>query len=351
MRTFDYSFLKDGMVPSKFVSIVANIYALRERARRRMKDHPSLFEKLKNTSEFRSIKGSNAIEGIYSDDTRIRWLMAGIDEPRTKDEKAIAGYMDAFRQVDKDFKRLDFCEKDILSLHKTLLSHTDEDFGGQYKQRDNVIVEIDYLGNRKVRYVPMSAKETPEAMEQLWLAFMDARSEYAINSLLLIPCVILDFLCVHPFLDGNGRVSRLLSLLLLYKEGFEIGRYISFEMAIYKHRAFYYGSIEASQKGWDNNENDYFPFVEDFLTDLADCYRDLDRMFEVEESNGDFSKKARIEWEVLNHLGTISKKEICDALPDVSMSTVEVVLSQMLKEGKIEKVGSTINCRYARKHD
>lgn len=348
MRIFDYSFLKTGMVPARLINLTANIYAMRERARYRMKNHPEIFSRLKQHAEFQSIKASNAIEGIYAYDARIRLLMTGADEPRTKDEKAIAGYMDALRNVDENFQHLDFHKKDILALHRTLLSHTDEDFGGQYKKKDNVIVEIDHLGNRRVRYIPLSAKETPEAMEQLEISFIVARSESGINELLLIPCAILDFLCIHPFLDGNGRVSRLLSLLLLYKANFDIGKYISFESDIYKWRDLYYGAIQTSQIGWNKNENDYFRFVEHFLYTLFDCYRALDNMFEIEDKEGKFSKKARIEAMVLRSHSPVSKSQICESLPDVSVSTIEVVLGQMVKEGKVKKVGPSNRCQYIR---
>ena len=184
-------------------------------------------------------------------------------------------------------------------------------------------------------------------MEQLILAYMDARSNSNINGLLLIPCVILDFLCIHPFRDGNGRMSRLLSLLLLYKNGFDAGKYVSYEEQINNFKANYYDALEQSSVGWQNNENDYIPFIQNFLSMLYMCYKELDKRFNVVNSNK-ITKKARVEATVLNSLIPISKMEICDILPDVSPTTVESVLSVMVKDGRIRKVGYSRGTKYIR---
>lgn len=243
---------------------------------------------------------------------------------------------------------MDITEAEILRLHEIMLSYTAGGIGGKYKTADNVVMEIDAYGNRKVRFATVSAAETPEAMEQLVLAFMDARSNYSINQLLLIPCFILDFLCIHPFADGNGRMSRLLSLLLLYNNGFDAGKYISFEEQINKHKDLYYEALRQSSIGWHTNENSYFPFIENFLTTLLMCYKELDKRFAVVQGTR-VSKRKRIEATVLNSLLPISKKEICYILPDVSKTTVEAVLGQMLKNGDIEKIGTSINTKYIKK--
>lgn len=162
-----------------------------------------------------------------------------------------------------------------------LLSYTNDQYGGKYKDTDNVILEIDANGNRSVRFCPTPASETPKAMEQLYFAYLSAKQDYGINPLLLIPCVILDFLCIHPFSDGNGRMSRLLSLLLLYKEGYDVVKYISYEEQINKYKDLYYEALRISSKGWDLNENDYFAFVENFIFMLLRCYRELDMRFSV----------------------------------------------------------------------
>ena len=182
-------------------------------------------------------------------------------------------------------------------------------------------------------------------MEQLVLAYMEARNDANINQLLLIPCVILDFLCIHPFSDGNGRMSRLLSLMLLYKNGFEVGKYISFEEQINKMKGYYYESLKESSQKWEENQNDYAPFMEKFLSTLYMCYKELEKRFSVVNSNK-ITKTSRIEATVLNSVIPISKKEICKILPDVSPTTVENVLGKMIKEGKIARVGNARASRY-----
>ena len=217
--------------------------------------------------------------------------------------------------------------------------------GGHYKTDDNVILEIDADGKRKVRFRPAPARETPEAMEQLILAYLDARNDANINQLLLIPCVILDFLCIHPFRDGNGRMSRLLSLLLLYKNGFDAGKYVSFEEQINNYKSYYYEALRKSSIGWENNENTYFPYIENFLSTLYMCYKELDKRFAVVNGKK-VTKKARIEATVLNSLTPISKAEICQILPDVSPTTVEAVLGAMVKTGCIQRLGAGRMTRY-----
>ena len=182
-------------------------------------------------------------------------------------------------------------------------------------------------------------------MEQLELAYMEARADADINQLLLIPCVILDFLCIHPFRDGNGRMSRLLSLLLLYKNGYDAGKYVSFEEQINRYKHFYYDALKKSSDGWEDNENDYFPFMENFLSTLYMCYKELDSRFSVSHTRR-VSKRERIETTLRNSLIPVSKADICKVLPDVSPTTVEAVLGQMVKSGSIKKIGDGRNSRY-----
>jgi Fic family protein len=230
-----------------------------------------------------------------------------------------------------------------------LLSFT-ETGGGKYKTSDNVILEIDRDGNRKIRFTPTKATETQEAMQQLIYAFIEANNDSGINKLLLIPCFILDFLCIHPFSDGNGRMSRLLSLLLLYKAGFDAGKYISFEEQINKNKNSYYEALRKSSDNWERNTNDYLPFIENFIFTLLICYKELDKRFAVINSKK-VSKRERIEQTILNSLLPLGKQEINYILPDVSATTIEIVVSQMLKQGKIKKIGTFKNAKYIKKGD
>ena len=345
MRRFDYSFLNNGLLPAKLVNLTSSIASLKTMAGVRKEEYAQIFTELEAVAKVQSIKSSNAIEGIVTSDERIAAIVNQNSAPLNHNEAEIAGYRDALNEIHLGYEHIDFRRRDILRLHEMLLSIAGYEFGGQYKTDDNVILEVDADGNRRVRFRPTSAEDTPEAMEQLELAYLEARDDANINQLLLIPCVILDFLCIHPFRDGNGRMSRLLSLLLLYKNGYDAGKYVSFEEQINNYKAYYYESLRLSSVGWENGKNDYFPFIENFLSTLYMCYKELDKRFAVVHGKK-ITKKARVEATVLNSLTPLSKAEICKILPDVSPTTVEAVLGAMVKSGAIRRIGSSRSARY-----
>ncbi|WP_337943067.1 Fic family protein [Ruthenibacterium lactatiformans] len=345
MRKFDYSFLDNGLLPAKLVNLTASIASLKTMAGIRKEEYVRVFTELAAIAKVQSVKSSNAIEGIVTSDERIVAIVNQNSAPLNHNEAEIAGYRDALNEIHLGYEHIDFRQRDILRLHEMLLSIAGYAYGGRYKTDDNVILEVDAAGNRKVRFSPTSAVETEAAMEQLELAYLDACNDANINQLLLIPCVILDFLCIHPFRDGNGRMSRLLSLLLLYKNGYDVGKYVSFEEQINLHKAFYYEALRQSSVGWHTNENSYFPFIENFLSTLYMCYKELDKRFAVVHGKK-ITKKARIEATVLNSLTPLSKTEICKILPDVSPTTVEAVLGVMVKDGAIRRIGAGRASRY-----
>ena len=348
MHKFDYSFLNNGLLPSQLVNVTASISSLRTAAQFRKNDCQKVFTELEKIARIQSVKSSNEIEGIVTTDERIVQIVQQNSAPLNHNEQEILGYRDALNIIHTGHQNLQFNENSVLSLHRTMLSATDYNFAGKYKNDDNVILEIDALGNKKVRFAPVSANETKTAMEQLFLAFMEAVSDTNINALLLIPCVILDFLCIHPFKDGNGRMSRLLSLLLLYKNGFDVGKYISFEEQINKNKDWYYQALKESSENWHDSTNNYFPFMQNFLATLYECYKELDRRFAVVNSNK-ITKTTRIENTVLNSLLPISKADICRLLPDISPTTVEAVLGKMVKSGIITTIGKGRGTKYIRK--
>ncbi|MBQ3145710.1 MAG: Fic family protein [Clostridia bacterium] len=347
MRKFDYSFLDNGLLPANLINLTGVIYSLKTGAEIRKDEYKKIFTELEKIAKVQSVKSSNAIEGIVTSDERINEIVNKSSKPLNHNESEIAGYRDALNQIHLNYKDIDFNENTILRLHEMMMSYSGYEYSGKYKIDDNLIIEEDKEGNRKVRFKPVSAQETPKAMEQLIFAYMDASNNSNINQLLLIPCVILDFLCIHPFKDGNGRMSRLLSLLLLYKNGFDAGKYVSFEEQINNNKGYYYETLKESSTSWDTNENTYVPFIQNFLSTLYMCYKELDKRFNVVNSNK-ITKKARIEATVLNSLAAISKAEICSILPDVSPTTVEAVLGKMVREGKIQIIGSGRNTRYIR---
>lgn len=347
MRRFDYSFLENGLLPVKMINLTSAISSLKTLSKVRKNDFKEIFTELEAVARVQSVKSSNAIEGIVTSDERINEIVNRNSAPLNHDEAEIAGYRDALNLIHSDYKRIDFREDDILRIHGMIMSIAGYEYGGRYKSDDNLIMEVDSHGNRRVRFRPVPASETAAAMEQLELAYMEARNDSNINQLLLIPCVILDFLCIHPFRDGNGRISRLLSLLLLYKNGFDAGKYISFEEQINETKAAYYEALRQSSEGWMENENDYVPFMEYFLTVLYMCYKELDKRFAVVGSRR-ITKKSRVEATILNSLTPLSKSEICRILPDVSPTTVEAVLGEMVKAGSITKLGGGRGTQYIR---
>lgn len=345
MHRFDYSFLDYGMLPAGLLNITADIYTLRVMALDRKDQFEDVFTELAAIARVQSVKSSNEIEGIVTTDERINEIVKGNSAPLNHNEQEIVGYRDALAQIHTDYTDMDFRESDILRLHAMMLNIAGYAFAGRYKEVDNDIIEEDKFGRRRVRFRPTSAANIPYEMQQLVLAYQEARDNPNINQLLLIPCVVLDFLCIHPFRDGNGRLSRLLSLLLLYRNGFDAGKYISFEEQINNRKGNYYEALKKSSDGWHDNQNDYSAFIMEFLTTIYVCYKELDKRFAVVGSRK-VTKQARVEATILNSLTPVSKTDILKIHPDISGTTVEAVLGQMVRSGSVRKIGAGRGTRY-----
>ena len=348
MHKYDYSFLKDT-IPGNIVGLADIIADLKSREEFRKLQYSETFESLRQKALIESVKGSNAIEGIVTTDDRIRDIVAGA-VPVTHDEMEISGYKDALNLIHTTYMDLDLSEDVICFFHKTIEEETNRLEAGHYKRTNNFIMEYGPDGNRRVRFKPVSAKNVQNDMEQLILAYYEARQDSEIPSLLLIPCFVLDFLCIHPFLDGNGRVSRLITVLLLYISGYDIVRYISYEGQINKYKAGYYEALQISSESWHENKNDYVPFIINFMQILYRCYKDLDESF-TDISLKKAKKSERVESILLGAIVPISKQDIMQKVPDISVKTVELVLGKMLKEKKIKKIGTYKDARYTRNDD
>ena len=346
MHVFDYSFLDTGLLPAEMVTLTSTIAAFNAISNERKEQNKSVYTELEKIAKIQSVKGSNAIEGIVTTDARIKAIVNGNSAPLNHTEREIAGYRDALNEIHTGFELMPISENTILHLHQVMTGAAGYDQSGHYKTEDNLIMEIDADGRRRIRFEPVPAAQTGEAMEQLILAYMDARDNPRISKLLLIPCVILDFLCIHPFTDGNGRLSRLLTLLLLYKSGYGICKYASLEEQINLSKEYYYESLQESSTRWHTNENSYVSFMKNFLSTLYKCYKELDKRF-ANVNGKKISKKNRIEQTVLDSVLPISKAEICELLPDVSPTTVEAVLGRMIKDGRITKLGQARATKYA----
>ena len=347
MRIFDYSFLQDISVPARILSLISSVSEMKVTSREQERIYTESFHVLEDIALVNSVRSSNAIEGIVTSDLRIQELVVGRDKPHNHTEAEISGYRDALNYIHNEYGDITLSVETICFLHTVLNAYTPTK-GGIFKADDNVIAQIGADGRRKVRFMPVSAKETPDAMEQLVLAYTEANSNPNIHKLLLIPCFILDFLCIHPFSDGNGRISRLLTLLLLYKAGYTVGKYISFEEQTAERKSMYYDALYSSSAGWHENSNDCFPFIDNFAMTLFRCYSELDSRFTIVNGNP-LTKAERIKQAVLCSITPISKSDIAKLLPDVGISTIEAVLAKLVKDGTIEKIGSARNVRYRKK--
>ncbi len=345
MHRFDYRFLADSL-PAEMIGITSIIHDLRGRGEIRRSEHPAVFRELRHTAMVDSVQSSNAIEGIVTSAKRMKALMDRQTEPFSHEEQEILGYRDALTEIHEGYEGMEVSDELLKHFHRLMLRSTSGD-AGEYKQQNNWIQERDEQGRISIRFVPVGARETPEAMEQMILAFREASQDSGINRLLLIACVVVDFLCIHPFRDGNGRVSRLLTSLLLLQAGFDIDRYISVDRKIHEYQYNYYQALKACSDGWHENRNTYLPFMTYLLQILYSCYKELDQKF-VENTAQKVGKAMQVENALLQCFVPVSKEEIAGRLPEVSISTVERVLARLVKEGRIEKIGTYRNARYRR---
>ena len=345
MRRYDYTFLIN-QIPGNIVGLTDIIADLKSKEEFRKLQYSETFERLRQKAIIESVKGSNAIEGIVTTDDRIRDIING-STPVTHDELEISGYKDALNTIHMNHENMDIEEDVIRMFHRMIEESVNASTAGEYKKTPNFIMEYGPDGSRRVRFKPISPANVSENMEQLILAYYDARQNSEISPLLLIPCFILDFLCIHPFTDGNGRVSRLLTVLLLYLSGYDIVRYVSYEGQVNKYKASYYESLEQSSSGWHENKNDYVPVIIYFLQIIYRCFKDLDESF-TDISLKKAKKSERVESILLGAIVPISKQDIAEKVPDISVKTIELVLSKMLKDNKIKKIGTYKDARYMR---
>ncbi len=343
MHVFDYKVLKDEDY-SEMLGLTNIIYDLRAREDLRQSNNRDLFEVLRSSAIVDSIESSNALEGISTEGGRLPGIINGGMAPRDHNELEILGYSKAMDEIYGSEPALDISEEYIKHLHSLLLEQTSAD-AGKYKKNNNWIQERDEAGRLRVRFVPVSAKETPDAMNQLTLAYYEARQDSSINKLLLVFAFAVDFLCIHPFMDGNGRVSRLVTLLLLQEAGFDIGKYISIDKKINYYKGNYYQALERSSEGWHDNANSYEPFIRLMLQILYQCYKELDDKF-IEGTIKKVPKSKQIENALLNTFVPVSKAELCEMFPNISVKTIENVLGEMVKDGRIVKIGTYRDARY-----
>ena len=347
MRRFDYITSPEKLLTPEIVQMVGNIHEHKGKQELFLEANIDELKKLLEVALIQSTGASNRIEGIFTSDKRLEELVSHKAEPRNRSEQEIAGYREVLATIHESYEYINPRPNIILQLHRDLYSYSQGVAGGSYKNSDNVIAETDTEGHQKTRFIPVPAFQTAEAMEELCTRFLEAWEADRIDKLVLIPMFILDFLCIHPFNDGNGRMSRLLTLLLFYKAGYIVGKYVSMEMLIEKTKETYYEALQASSTGWHEGENSYEPFVKYYLGIMLKAYNEFESRVEHLKHRS-LSKPDRIKAVIDNKVGKITKKEIMEFCPDISKVTVERTLTDLVKRGYIAKVGAGPSTGYVR---
>ncbi len=344
MREFDYTKKWEKLLTPEIVKYLTIIHEYKGEQRLIAERHADVLESLVEVAKIQSTESSNKIEGIYTSDERLKKIVLDKTRPQTRNEREIAGYRDVLNTIHESFEHIPVRDTFILQLHRDLYKFENASNGGRFKAVDNIIEEEDEKGNKFVRFQPLAAWETPEAVIALCATYNEVINRSDADPLLVIPMFIIDFLCIHPFSDGNGRMSRLLTLLLLYQNDYIVGKYISLEKLIEKTKDNYYDALQESSQKWMSGGNNYEPFVKYMLGIIVAAYREFfERAQIVEEKK--VSKPDRVEELIKNHLGTITKKEIADDLSGISMTTIQRTLADLLKQEKIIKIG---NGRYTK---
>ena len=345
MRNINYTNQWSKMLTPEIVGMLTTIHEFKGEQNLFIEAHADELTELMEIAKIQSTEASNRIEGIFTSDERLKKLVMDKTTPKNRAEQEIAGYRDVLNTIHDNYDYIQIKPGVILQLHRDLYRFMGPGTGGYFKTTDNVIAEIDNAGNRKVRFEPVPAWETPGAIDKLCDAFDEVIRDETIDPLIVIPMFVLDFLCVHPFNDGNGRMSRLLTLLLLYRSGYIVGKYISIEKMIESTKETYYETLQASSAGWHEEENDYIPFVTYMLGIVVASYREFSSRVKLLTTAG-LTKADRIGEIIKQTIGTITKAEIMKKCPDVSQITIQRALIELQEQGKIIKIGGGRYTKY-----
>lgn len=346
MRDFHYAAIREQKWDSEILGLIAAIYKEAGKQEMYLKQRPEELEKLVEIAKVQSTEASNAIEGIVTTSTRIRQLVEEKTAPRNRDEQEIAGYRDALNIIHENFDAIPITRNYILQLHKVLYSHMNNPMAGQTKSVQNYISATYPNGHTETLFTPLAPFETPEALERICDEYNRVIGNMEAEPLIVIPIFIHDFLCIHPFNDGNGRMSRLLTTLLLYRNGFYVGKYISLEAKIAPNRDLYYAALRQAQEGWHEGTEDAVPFIKYLLGIILSAYRDFEERFSLVEQ-----KKPALETvrqATLNKIGRFSKQDIRELCPALSVSSIEGALRKLVASGELKREGNGKNTCYYR---
>lgn len=349
MRDFDYSKLAERTWPSDILNLVAKIHECKGRQDMFVRQKPVELDRLVEIARIQSTEASNKIEGIVTTSTRMKQLFEEKTTPRNRDEDEIMGYRDVLNTIHESNEYIPIRSSYILQLHRDLLRRAGASYGGSFKNVQNFIRETRPDGTSFIRFTPVAPYETPEAMDRLCAAYEQAAAKESIDALILIPCFIVDFLCIHPFNDGNGRMSRLLTLLLLYKNGYSVGKYISIEKQIEKTKDRYYDVLETADAGWHEEKNDPTPFIRYMLTVILACYTE----FEDRVGLMDISGKSSTAYDVVKKyvkekVGKFTGAEVVANCPSIGRSSALAALKKLTGEGVILRQGAGRGTYYIR---
>lgn len=348
MRTFNYSEISKLKWDSEILGLIAAIYKEAGKQELYLKQRPEELEKLVEIAKIQSTEASNAIEGIVTTDTRIRQLVEEKTAPRNRSEQEIAGYRDVLSIIHESFDVIPITRNYILQLHKILYTHTNNPIAGQTKNVQNYISATYPDGHTEILFTPMAPYETPSALDRICEEYSRVIGNLELEPLIAIPVFIHDFLCIHPFNDGNGRMSRLLTTLLLYRSGFYVGKYISLEAKIAKSKDLYYDALQASQSGWHTEEDDPVPFIKYLLGTILAAYRDFEDRFSLVEKKLPALETVRMAAQ--NKIGRFTKQDIRELCPSLSISSVEGALRKLVASGELRREGNGKNTCYYRLH-
>ena len=350
MRNYNYKNKWQKLLTPEVVSLLTQIHEFKGEQTLFIEAKADTLTQLVEIAKIQSTAASNKIEGIYTSDDRLKSLVSNKTTPRTRNEQEIAGYRDVLSTIHESHDFIPVKPSIILQLHRDLYKFSGKSVGGSYKGADNVIAEEDEKGNKHIRFIPVPAWETPEAIDAICKAFDEILAVADADPLLIIPMFVLDFLCIHPFNDGNGRMSRLLTLLLLYRAGYIVGKYISIEKLIEETKETYYEALANSSANWHEEKNDYISFVQYTLGVVVAAYRDFSaRVKHIATSN--LSKPERIRAIIQDTLGKITKTEIMEKCPDISQVTIQRTLNELVTSGEVLKIGGGRYTAYMWNHD
>lgn len=338
MRNLNYKEIYQKLLTPEIVSYLAQIHEQKGQQNLFIEAHKDALSELLEIAKIQSTEASNRIEGIITTDDRLKKIVRNKTAPRNLNEREIAGYRDVLTTIHENYDFIPVRPGMILQLHRDLYKFNNSGFGGNYKNSDNIIAEEMPDGTKLVRFQPVPAWETPEAVEMLCNDFNEALKDPNIDPLLLMPVFILDFLCIHPFNDGNGRMSRLLTLLIMYRSGYIVGKYISLEKLIADNKESYYEALQDSDAGWHEEQNDYLPFVRYMLGIVITAYQDFANRVQILVTKG-LSKPDRVREIIRYSSRKMTKAEIMAQCPDVSPRTVQRALESLLESGEVIKIG------------